>query len=222
MKLADEKQRRRVLTDLDAILLVEAAAGTGKTSLIAGRVAMLLANGRPPQHIVAITFTELAASELSLRIRSYVAALLTGEIPKVLTLALPRRLTAEQRVNLVSAQHHLLRLARVPPHEQHPAVTEPDMGGLHDHRHAIEQDELMAPVKLIGFSRRKAQRDVGRTRGFSALLAPPSGVTAHGVVTAVIAASAQLFEDPDQRQLLASSLEAGFAQRQKTYTFRCR
>jgi CRISPR-associated exonuclease Cas4 len=33
MKLADEKQRRRVLTDLDAVLLVEAAAGTGKTSL---------------------------------------------------------------------------------------------------------------------------------------------------------------------------------------------
>jgi hypothetical protein len=46
----------------------------------------------------------------------------------------------------------------------HPAVAEPDVGGLHDHRHAIEQDDLMAPVKLIGFSRRKAQRDVGRSR----------------------------------------------------------
>src|ERR1700722_1245683 len=80
------------------------------------------------------------------------------------------------------------------------------MGGLHDHRHAIEQDDFMAPVELIGFARRKAQRDVGRSRGFSALLAPPSGVTAHGVVTAVIAATAQLFEDPYQRQLLASSL----------------
>lgn len=107
MKLADETQRRRVLTDLDAILLVEAAAGTGKTSLIAGRVAMLLASGRSPQHIAAITFTELAASELSLRIRSYVATLLTGEIPKVLTLALPRGLTSEQRANLVSAQQRL-------------------------------------------------------------------------------------------------------------------
>lgn len=107
MKLADEKQRWRVLTDLDAVLLVEAAAGTGKTSLIAGRVAMLLANGRAPQHIAAITFTELAASELSLRIRSYVAILLTGEIPKVLSLALPQGLTAEQRANLVSAQQRL-------------------------------------------------------------------------------------------------------------------
>ena len=80
------------------------------------------------------------------------------------------------------------------------------MGGLHDHRHAIEQDDLVAPVELVGFSRRKAQRDVGRSRRLSALLAPSPGVTAHGVVTAVIAAPAQLFEDPDQRQLLASRL----------------
>ena len=107
---------------------------------------------------------------------------------------------------VVGVEHHLLCLARIAPHEQHPAVAEPDMGGLHHHRYAIQQNHLVAPVELVGFSRRKAQRDVGRSRGFSALLAPPSGVTAHGVVTAVIAASAQLFEDPDQRQLLASSL----------------
>ncbi|MCI0631863.1 MAG: UvrD-helicase domain-containing protein, partial [Phycisphaerales bacterium] len=107
MKLADEQHRRRVLTDLDATLLVEAAAGTGKTSLIAGRIAMLLASGCPPQHIAAITFTELAAGELALRIRSYVATLLAGEIPTVLTLALPHGLSAEQTANLVSAQQHL-------------------------------------------------------------------------------------------------------------------
>jgi len=105
---------------------------------------------------------------------------------------------------IVGVEHHLLCLARIAPHKQHPAVTEPDMGGLHDHRYAIEQDDFMAPVELIGFSRRKAQRDVGRSRGFPALLAPSPGVTAHGVVTAVIAAPAELLEDPDQCQLLAS------------------
>jgi hypothetical protein len=78
------------------------------------------------------------------------------------------------------------------------------MGGLHHHRHAIEQDDLMAPVELIGFSRRKAQRDIGYSGRLSALLAPSPGVTAHGIITAVIAAPAQLFEDPDQRKLLAS------------------
>src|SRR5467141_116726 len=107
---------------------------------------------------------------------------------------------------VVGVEHHLLRLARISPHKQHPAVAEPDMGGLNDHRHAIEQHDLMAPVELVGFSRRKAQRDVGRSRRLSALLAPPSGVTPHGVVTTVIAAPTQLFEDPDQRKLLASSL----------------
>jgi hypothetical protein len=107
MRLADEQQRRRVLTDLSATLLVEAAAGTGKTSLIAGRVAMLLVTGHAPQHIAAITFTELAAGELALRIRSYVATLLTGKVPKVMALALPHGLSAEQSANLAAIQQHL-------------------------------------------------------------------------------------------------------------------
>src|ERR1700676_3676396 len=107
---------------------------------------------------------------------------------------------------VVGVKHHLLGLARITPYKQHPAVAEPDMGGLHDHRYAIEQDDLVAPVELVDFSRRKAQRDVSRGRRLSTLLAPSPGVTPHGVVTAVIAATAQLFEDPDQRQLLASSL----------------
>jgi ATP-dependent exoDNAse (exonuclease V) beta subunit len=107
MKLADEQQRRRVLTELSSTLLVEAAAGTGKTSLIAGRVAMLLATGRAPQHIAAITFTELAAGELALRIRSYVSTLLTGLVPQVMAPALPQGLSAEQSANLAIAQQHL-------------------------------------------------------------------------------------------------------------------
>jgi len=82
--LSDAVERNRVLTELGKTLLVEAAAGTGKTSLIAGRVVMLMLHGAPPRSIAAITFTELAASELSLRIREYATELLAGEIPKVL------------------------------------------------------------------------------------------------------------------------------------------
>ena len=63
----DDGDRRRALTELDSTLLVEAAAGTGKTSLLAGRVAMLLAGGAAPRSIAAITFTELAAGELHAR-----------------------------------------------------------------------------------------------------------------------------------------------------------
>ena len=61
----------------------------------------------------------------------------------------------------MGVEHHLLRLARIGPHEQHAAVTEPNMGGLHDHRHAVQQDDLVAPVELVGFTRGKAQRDIG-------------------------------------------------------------
>nr|WP_292266885.1 UvrD-helicase domain-containing protein [Mesorhizobium sp.] len=48
MNLSDEADRRSVLVDLGDTLLVEAAAGTGKTALIAGRVAMLLATSFDP------------------------------------------------------------------------------------------------------------------------------------------------------------------------------
>ena len=72
MALADNAARRRALTDLGSTLLVEAAAGTGKTALIAGRVAMLLACGAEPRSIAAITFTELAASALAARVHRYV------------------------------------------------------------------------------------------------------------------------------------------------------
>ncbi|RWD35532.1 MAG: hypothetical protein EOS59_33910, partial [Mesorhizobium sp.] len=61
-QLADSSARRRALTDLDSTLLVEAAAGTGKTALMAGRLTMLLARGAQPGEIAAITFTTLAAS----------------------------------------------------------------------------------------------------------------------------------------------------------------
>src|SRR5690606_34636966 len=81
-----------------------------------------------------------------------------------------------------------------------------------------EENDLVAPVELIGFSWRKTQRDIGRRRRLPALLAPAPGVTPHGIVAAVIAASAQLFEDPDQRQLFARGF--GCVRRQQFIEFR--
>lgn len=101
--LSDAAERRRVLTELERSLLVEAAAGTGKTSLIAGRVVMLMLHGVLPRNIAAITFTELAASELSLRIREYATKLLAGEIPKVLQGAVTLELLEEKKALLQSA-----------------------------------------------------------------------------------------------------------------------
>jgi CRISPR-associated exonuclease Cas4 len=64
---SDAPARERILTDLGSTLLVEAAAGTGKTSLLVGRVTVLLANGVAAKNIAAITFTDFAAGELRAR-----------------------------------------------------------------------------------------------------------------------------------------------------------
>ena len=50
--LSDTKHRQSALTDHSATLLVEAGAGTGKTSLLAGRVALLLASGVDRKSVV--------------------------------------------------------------------------------------------------------------------------------------------------------------------------
>ena len=105
-----------MLTDLGTTLLIEAAAGTGKTSLIAGRVAMLLASGADPKHVAAITFTEPAAAELALRIRGTIDALLAGKIPKVLKPVLPDGLSEAQRAALIAASQSLDELTATTIH----------------------------------------------------------------------------------------------------------
>ncbi|MBN9532177.1 MAG: UvrD-helicase domain-containing protein [Alphaproteobacteria bacterium] len=116
MTLADGPARLRILTDLDATLLVEAAAGTGKTALMAGRLTMLLARGAEPGAIAAITFTELAASGLAARVQRYVDELLVGRVPQPLRLALPNGLDADQRRALSGAAAKLDELTTATIH----------------------------------------------------------------------------------------------------------
>jgi ATP-dependent exoDNAse (exonuclease V) beta subunit len=68
--LDDAKDRERIATALDDTVVVEAAAGTGKTTELVGRVVRILASGRATvDNVVAVTFTEKAAGELKLRLR---------------------------------------------------------------------------------------------------------------------------------------------------------
>ena len=67
---ADEAARNRIRASLDESMVVEAAAGTGKTSELVRRVTAVLRSGRTTvDRIVAVTFTRKAASELRLRLR---------------------------------------------------------------------------------------------------------------------------------------------------------
>ena len=69
--LADRAARDRIRNDLDTTLVVEAAAGTGKTSELVRRVISVLKSGRASlSQIVAVTFTDAAAGELKLRLRA--------------------------------------------------------------------------------------------------------------------------------------------------------
>src|ERR1700730_3945548 len=95
-ELSDEGERLRALRELGSTLLVESAAGTGKTSLLAGRVVMLLADGVSPRSIAAITFTELAAGELRQRVAQYLDLLLAGGLPEELRIALANGPTGAQ------------------------------------------------------------------------------------------------------------------------------
>ena len=66
----DQAEREAIANDLDATLIVEAAAGTGKTTELVKRILRVLATGRARMvEIVAVTFTEKAAGELKLRLR---------------------------------------------------------------------------------------------------------------------------------------------------------
>ena len=68
--LADAEARHRIRTALDESIVVEAAAGTGKTSVLVERIVEVLAAGRAAvDEILAVTFTEKAAGELKLRLR---------------------------------------------------------------------------------------------------------------------------------------------------------
>ena len=65
----DEEARQRIRTSLDESLIVEAAAGTGKTSELIHRIVAVLERGANVERIVAVTFTRKAAGELKLRLR---------------------------------------------------------------------------------------------------------------------------------------------------------
>jgi ATP-dependent helicase/nuclease subunit A len=63
---ADDASRRAIAEELGTTMLVEAAAGTGKTTCLVGRMAALVATGAARvENLSAVTFTIRAAAQLS-------------------------------------------------------------------------------------------------------------------------------------------------------------
>ena len=106
-QLPDAESRYRALTAIDQSLVVEAGAGTGKTTILAGRIAVLLARGKNPENIVAVTFTESAASELLLRVREYIGRLRQDEFPPGLGDVFNSGISEQEKTCLEKAEENL-------------------------------------------------------------------------------------------------------------------
>ncbi len=81
----DASQRRLAETTFDRNVVVVAGAGTGKTTLLVNRLVHLLMREPHPVEItklVALIFTNKAATEMKLRLRDRLSALLRAEAPE--------------------------------------------------------------------------------------------------------------------------------------------
>ncbi len=76
-------QQKSAVKTIDSPVLVIAGAGSGKTRVITAKIAHLIAQGMPPRHIAALTFTNKAAREMKER----AARLLEGKRIKGLTVS---------------------------------------------------------------------------------------------------------------------------------------
>src|SRR6187431_2485706 len=83
-RLADQDARDAISNALDETVVVEAAAGTGKTTELVKRILRILSTGPTEvRNIVAVTFTEKAAGELKLRLREALERERTGATGEV-------------------------------------------------------------------------------------------------------------------------------------------
>ncbi|MGE0816439.1 MAG: UvrD-helicase domain-containing protein [Vicinamibacterales bacterium] len=158
---ADARDRALIVDALDTTLVVEAAAGTGKTTELVRRIVRLVETGRARiDEIVAVTFSEKAAGELKLRLREQLERARAGAVGEEADrLAEAVRRFEESHVSTIHGFcADLLRErpveARIDP--SFAVLTEGQQGRLFDEAFADWlQAELVAPVEGVRRSLRR-------------------------------------------------------------------
>jgi ATP-dependent helicase/nuclease subunit A len=136
--LRDEPARQQVVQDLDTCILVEAGAGSGKTSSLVARMVALIREGRcRTETLAAITFTRKAAQELRGRFQVAMEKALTGEVDAVKRERLSSGLDELDRCFLGTVHSFCAAILRERPIE---ANLEPDFQELDERDDAILLD----------------------------------------------------------------------------------
>ncbi len=118
MGAPDQADRDRARWSLEASVIVEAGAGTGKTTLLTDRILFLVLAGDKPariEEVVALTFTEKAAGEIKVRLSerlAELAALLSGGAPSAAGIERAQRTAEELRRHFKTADADILARAR--------------------------------------------------------------------------------------------------------------
>ncbi|MBX9599464.1 MAG: UvrD-helicase domain-containing protein [Bryobacteraceae bacterium] len=113
----DELARRRIRASLHESLIVEAAAGTGKTTELVKRIVAVIAAGARIGSIVAVTFTHKAAGELKLRLRQEIDETRAAAADPEVRSNLERALAQLERASIGTIHSFCAQLLRERPVE---------------------------------------------------------------------------------------------------------
>lgn len=147
--LRDEPARQLIVQELDRCMLVEAGAGSGKTTSLVARMVALIGEGRcRAETLAAITFTRKAAQELRGRFQVALEQALAGETDTVKRERLGRGLDELDRCFLGTVHSFCAAILRERPIE---ANLEPDFEELDELEDALllerAWDEYLAGVQ---------------------------------------------------------------------------
>ncbi|MFI5178525.1 MAG: UvrD-helicase domain-containing protein, partial [Vicinamibacterales bacterium] len=162
--LHDQADRALIRDGLDQTVIVEAAAGTGKTTELVWRILYVLARGRAGiEQIVAVTFTEKAAGELKLRIRKELESLRQRSVEPVILEHLTDAIQHLEEAHVSTIHGFCADLLRERPVEARvdplfEVLTEPRAAGIfNDAFRAWLHEQLEAPPEGV---RRALRRSV--------------------------------------------------------------